>query len=281
MVFRFFTFNLRLQTHEYPAVLFTSLQIIPKNHCSPGLVANLSQNDRNILAEHPLDKCLIHLQDPLRKVEQNYRPDDVDSHDQGLQKALSRLLHTLQVHEAALDLRSTVETDNVATELANFSFIQRGRYNYEHYCVLSPLVVKQAPGVDIWNAVFDLIATVSRTTPPTSIPVSFNGTPITKSSSSIQGSEQTRKIIESAMFHEIKRCTYRDVDGFFEKYFERRRWSHKKQNNLQYNLQTIQTRTTDRFSQFARRGCRMGLTVSFSKHTSFGFTRHFIYDKKY
>ncbi|KAI4260723.1 MAG: hypothetical protein LQ352_000115 [Teloschistes flavicans] len=29
------------------------------------------------------------------------------------------------------------------------------------------------------------------------------------------------------MFYEIKGCTYRDVDGFFEKYFEGRRWSHK------------------------------------------------------
>ena len=29
------------------------------------------------------------------------------------------------------------------------------------------------------------------------------------------------------MFYEIKGCTYRDVDGFFEKYFEGRRWSRK------------------------------------------------------
>ena len=29
------------------------------------------------------------------------------------------------------------------------------------------------------------------------------------------------------MFYEIKGCTYRDVDGFFEKYFERRPWSCK------------------------------------------------------
>jgi hypothetical protein len=51
---------------------------------------DLSQNDRNIIAEHPLDKYLDHLRDPLRKAEQNYRPSSlsydgvVDRHDQGL-----------------------------------------------------------------------------------------------------------------------------------------------------------------------------------------------------
>lgn len=128
----------------------------------------------------------------------------------------------------ALDLRSKIGNDNVATELSKlFGLIQRGRYNYEHYRALSRLVVKQASDVDIWDAVLELITTVSRTTPPTSIPVSFDGTPVTISSSSFQGSDQTRRIIESAMFYEISRCTYRDVDGFFEKYFEGRRWSRK------------------------------------------------------
>lgn len=130
----------------------------------------------------------------------------------------------------ALDLRSRIGNSNVATELSKlFGLVQSDRYNYEHYRALSRLVAKQASDVDIWNAVFDLITTVSRTTPPTSVPVSFDGTPITISSSSFQGSEQTRRIIESAMFYEIKGYTYRDVDGFFEKYFEGRRWSRKSQ----------------------------------------------------
>ena len=197
-------------------------------------MANLSQEDRNIIAEHPLDKYLDHLQDPLRKAEQKYRPDPLSHHDTvenaqaGFRKAVSRLLTTLMGHEVALDLQSKTGSGDVASELsALFRRVRNGNFNYEHYRSLSRLVVKKATDVDIWNAVFDLIATVSRTTPPTSIPVSFDGTPITISSSSFQGSEQTRRIIESAMFYEIKGCTYRDVDGFFEKYFEGRRWSHK------------------------------------------------------
>lgn len=197
-------------------------------------MANLSQNDRNIIAEHPLDTSLDHLREPLRKTEQSYKSSSLsfdgaaDVPNLGPQKVISRLLYALQGHEVALDLRSKIGNNDIASELSElFKHVRSGRYNYEHYRALSRLVIKQASDVDIWNAVFDLIITVSRTTPPTSIPPSFDGTPITISSSSFQGSEQTRKIIESAMFYEIKGCTYRDVDGFFEKYFEGRRWSRK------------------------------------------------------
>ena len=197
-------------------------------------MANLSQNDRNIITEHPLDTSLDHLREPLRKTEQSYKPSSLsfdgaaDSPNLDPQKVISRLLYTLQGHEVALDLRSKIGNNDIASELSElFKRVRSGRYNYEHYRALSHLVVKQASDVDIWNAVLNLIITVSRTTPPTSIPVSFDGTPITISSSSFQGSEQTRKIIESAMFYEIKGCTYRDVDGFFEKYFEGRCWSSK------------------------------------------------------
>lgn len=120
-------------------------------------------------------------------------------------------------HEAALDLRSKTGSEGIASELsALFRCVRKGNFIYEHYRALSRLVIKQASDVDIWNAVFDLITTVSRTTPPTSLPVSFDGTPIMISTSSFQGSEQTRKIIESAISYEIKGCTYRDVDGFLK-----------------------------------------------------------------
>ena len=197
-------------------------------------MANLSQNDRNIIAEHPLNKCLDHLQDPLRKAEQNFRPGSlsydgtVDSLDSGPQKAISRLLSTLQGHEVALDLGSKIGNSNVATELSKtFGLVQSGRYSYEHYRTLSRLVIKQAPDVDIWNAVFDLIIIVSRTTPSTSIPVSFDSTPVIHSSASQQGKEQTRKLVEGRIFEEIKSCTYRNVGGFFFKYFEGKDWTER------------------------------------------------------
>ena len=197
-------------------------------------MTNLSQNDRDIIAEHPLDTSLNHLRDPLQKAEQDYRPRSpsydgtVDNLNSGPQKAISRLLNALEGHEVAFNLRSKIENINIASELSDlFKRVQSGRYNYEHYRALSQLVIKQASDVDIWNAVFDLIITVSPTTPLKSIPASYDDTPVTISSAAFQGSEQTRRIIESAMFHETNRCTYRDVGGFFEKYFEGQRWSRR------------------------------------------------------
>ncbi|KAL8978915.1 MAG: hypothetical protein Q9177_006274, partial [Variospora cf. flavescens] len=197
-------------------------------------MANLSQEDRNIIAEHPLDTSLDQLREPLRKTEQSYKlgslssDDAADGLDLGSRKVISMLLATLQGHEVALNLKSKTGSGDVASELSTlFRRVRNGDFNYEYYRALSRLVIKQASDVDIWNAVFDLIITVSRTTPPTDVPVSFDDTPVTISSSSWQGSEQTRRIIESAMFYEIKGCTYRAVGGFFEKYFKEWPWSHK------------------------------------------------------
>ena len=197
-------------------------------------MANLSQSDLDIIAEHPLDKCLDYLQDPLRKAEQNQRSGSLqydgvaNSQDQGPQKAISRLLYTLQGHEAAFNLRSKIGNGDLASELSTlFRRVRTGSFNYQHYRPLSQLVIKRASDVNIWSAVFELIITVSRTTPPTSIPVSFEGTPIISSSASQQGGEQTRKLVEARILEEIKECTYRNVGGFFSKYFEEKDWTEQ------------------------------------------------------
>jgi len=50
--------------------------------------------------------------------------------------------------------------------------------------------------------------------------------PITHSSASQKGSEQRREV-ELRVFEEIVSFTYRDVDGFFERYFYQREWSER------------------------------------------------------
>ena len=141
---------------------------------------------------------------------------------------MSKLLLALMGHKVAYNLRSKTGNSNVATELSKlFGLVQSGRYSYEHYRALSRLVVKKAPDLDVWNAVLDLIATVSRTTPPTSIPASFDGTPITSSSASQQGGEQTQKLVEGRIFEEIRGCIYQNVEGFFSKYFEGKPWTER------------------------------------------------------
>jgi hypothetical protein len=160
------------------------------------------------LQSHPLDTSLDHIREPLRKIEQSYKPGSlsyngaVNSPDLVLQKAILRLLYTLLGHEVALDLRSKTGNGDIASELSTlFRHVRNGDFSYEHYRALSRLVIKQAPDVDIWNAVLNLITTVSRVTPPTSIPISYDGTPIIHSSASQQGAEQTRRLLESIRFH--------------------------------------------------------------------------------
>lgn len=56
---------------------------------------------------------------------------------------------------------------------------------------------------------------------------SFDGTPITSSSASQQGGEQTQKLVEGRVFEEIRGCTYQNVEGFFSKYFEGKPWTER------------------------------------------------------
>ncbi|MCJ1251832.1 hypothetical protein MMC30_009070 [Trapelia coarctata] len=190
-------------------------------------MANLSQVDRAIIAKYPLESSLTHLHDSLRKVEQTYEPDST-SYDDSARKAISRLLYALQGHEVALDLQSKTGNKNLDSELSTlYRRVRNGDFKYQHYYALARLVVKQASDLDIWNAVFDLITTVSRVTPPASIPPSFDGTPIIHSSASQQGAEQTRRLLDERISEEISRCTYRNVGGFFQKYFEGKEWSNR------------------------------------------------------
>ncbi len=168
---------------------------------------------------------LNHLQESLRKAEQSYDSAS-DNHDQGTLKAVSRLLHTLLGHDVSFALHSKTGSGDLVSELATlFRRVGNGDFNYQQYRPLSLLVIKNASDLDIWNAVFDLIRSVSRKTPPTSIPPSFNGTPVIYSSASMQGDEQTKRLLEISLFDEIKNCTYRNVGDFFTKYFEGREWS--------------------------------------------------------
>ena len=51
--------------------------------------------------------------------------------------------------------------------------------------------------------------------------------PITHSSASQQGDEQTRRAVEIRIFEEIKDCTHQNVEGFFSKYFEGKDWTER------------------------------------------------------
>ncbi|RMZ85501.1 hypothetical protein DV736_g6579, partial [Chaetothyriales sp. CBS 134916] len=195
-------------------------------------MATLSQDDRDLITRYPLDNSLDHLEKSLRDVQQS-STSSRDSHstdisEDGRQKAISRLLSALMGAEVALGLQSKTSSREVAAELAIlFGRVRQGDFNYDHYRPLVKLVIQKAADFEIWSAVLNLITTLSRVTPPAIIPTVFYDTPITHSSSSQQGTEQTRELVKKRLFEEIRSCTYREVGGFIQKYFEAKSWTSR------------------------------------------------------
>ncbi len=187
-------------------------------------MANLSQDERLVVATYPLNDSLAHLQDSLRKAEQSYPPrnfsdvESVDNSATGPPKAISRLLSTLQGHEVAFGLRSKTRNGNIVSELSTLvGRVQNGDFNYEHYRVLSRLVIKEAPDVDIWNAVFDLISTHSRITPPpsrTSFTSSFQQTPWSFNTGSFADTSEHRNQVDGVLKEELLPGLRLDIPDF-------------------------------------------------------------------
>jgi hypothetical protein len=100
-------------------------------------MANLSQDDRDIIAKHPLNNSLDRLQDLLRITEKSYESHLISydgAVDQTHQKAISKLLYALQGEETAFNLLSKTSSRNVASELSFlFGRIQNGDFDYKHY----------------------------------------------------------------------------------------------------------------------------------------------------
>ncbi|KAA6413317.1 MAG: serine threonine- kinase Sgk2 [Lasallia pustulata] len=120
-------------------------------------MAHLNREERDTINENPLGDSLSGVREALREAERNTH------------------------YEASQSDDSTVRLR-----------VQKGDVEYKHFRPLSQLVIKQAPDVDIWAAVVALVRLVSYSSPPPSLPPSFD-TPITHTSASQQGSEQTRR----------------------------------------------------------------------------------------
>ncbi|EEH41750.2 hypothetical protein PAAG_03671 [Paracoccidioides lutzii Pb01] len=176
----------------------------------------------------------------FRKLKKIYGLRVTSRLDQLYQGAASGLLSALQGEDAAYNLRSRMHDGNMASDLARLvERLQKtkGNFRYDEYRLLVCLVIQRPPDIEvqsvekwnfeIWTAVFSLIDNILQTTPPVSISPSFDSTPVKSTSSSQIGSEQKRELVNSRIFEEICDCTFRDIEGFFDKYFEEKNWSSK------------------------------------------------------
>ncbi|QKX58161.1 uncharacterized protein TRUGW13939_05282 [Talaromyces rugulosus] len=198
--------------------------------CDASMV-EFSQDDLAIITQYPLSDSFNPVHHLLQEVEHSHLISyngTADGADPTHQTAISRLLVTLMGEKVAFNLHPRTSSKNIASELSKlFTRVQDEDFHYDHYRPVIRLILKKASDVDIWKAVLNLITAVSRTTPPASVPLAFDGTPVRSTSSLQKGSEQTRRVVEGRIFEEIRDCTHKGVRGFFKKYFEGKYWSQR------------------------------------------------------
>ncbi|EDN09429.1 predicted protein [Histoplasma mississippiense (nom. inval.)] len=147
-------------------------------------MAGLSQEDRNIIKNHPLTDSVDRLRGVLQEAERIYESRLIsyngadDSLDQLYRNAISKLLSALQGEDAAYSLRSRMSNGDMVSDLAHL--VERLRkaqenFKYDDYRPLVNLVIQRPPtesqnvetwNFDVWNPVFGFMGTVSGGTPP-------------------------------------------------------------------------------------------------------------------
>ncbi|TWU74225.1 hypothetical protein ED733_003515 [Metarhizium rileyi] len=208
-------------------------------------MASLTQEERDAIDENPLGDSLSGVRDALREAireaEQLERP-------RLFMAAISKLFYILAEFDFSFKLASRTGRDSLAFDLTAIrQRLQKDDLEYKQCRPLSQLVIEQAQDSDIWAAVIDLIQSIAHSTPPSTLLPSFE-TPITHSSASQQGSEQTRREIEPRVFEEIRHCTYRAVEGFHEKYFQGHKWNRQ----AKQIWQSVKSRYSEKYKRWTR-----------------------------
>ncbi|KAI1156562.1 serine/threonine-protein kinase Sgk2 [Nemania diffusa] len=179
----------------------------------------LTAHQIKLISEHPLDDTLDHVRDKLRDDADDLRQEDITT-----------LLGALVVSSTAFSLPSPDGSGNVGFKL--LSIIQHVRgdvVNLDQFRPLVRHVVDKSPDAIIWAAVFSLINGLGSFIPPLfSIAPTFKGTIIKTSLDS-----ETRDIVEGELFEEIKKCTFRNVGRFCDKFFKPESWRKEQKAMLE------------------------------------------------
>ncbi|KAI8963080.1 hypothetical protein F5Y11DRAFT_320796 [Daldinia sp. FL1419] len=172
----------------------------------------LSKEQIKVIEDYPLDDSLSRFSTKLR---------DLKASDESWRSGIGSFLLAILGSTTALNLSSPNNNSNVAESL--LAIRQKallGAFQLVQFRPLVDAVIANSPDIDIWVAVFNLIADVNPSTPPPSgIAPTFRGTPVKTSSSQLADSE-TRKIVERELFEEMKSCIFRNVGGFWDKFFK-------------------------------------------------------------
>ncbi|KAL7938215.1 serine/threonine-protein kinase Sgk2 [Trichoderma chlorosporum] len=169
----------------------------------------LTENHLEVISKHPLNDTLDSIREKLR--------------DSNTQENVASLLGALVISPAALNLLLTDGAGDVAAKLFPIQrLVRKGSVDLDQFLPLIRHVIDKGTDIDIWQAVFVIID--KKTPQLNSLATTFRGTPIKGSSGRLADSE-TREIVERELFSEIKDCTFRNVGGFFDKFFNPEGWS--------------------------------------------------------
>ncbi|KAI0195354.1 serine/threonine-protein kinase Sgk2 [Xylaria flabelliformis] len=161
----------------------------------------LTEEQTKIISQHPLEL------DSLR----NKLPDNVNN----LQaKDVIVLLRALVFSPAARSLPSN-QHDNIAHALFSIELrIETGQVKFDHFRSVVNYVISNFADAIIWE---EILAVIDNITP------TVTGTSSRTCSSRLSYSELCH-MIEKELFEEIKTCTFRNVGGFWDKFFEPKSW---------------------------------------------------------
>ncbi|KAK1251548.1 hypothetical protein MKX07_007027 [Trichoderma sp. CBMAI-0711] len=189
----------------------------------------LTEKHAKIIAQHPLNDTL----DPVRNKLRDGNEGDANEGNGPGQEAIAALLSALVGSTAAYNLQAPGGSGHVAGRLFSVLLLFRGgSVRSAHFRTLIRCVVDKKSDVDVWEAVLTTIENLSTATPPpSSIAPTFTGTPIKSSSSRLADSE-TRDIVVAELFYEIKDCTFRNVGGFWERFFSPEGWRQEQKSML-------------------------------------------------
>ncbi|OTB10888.1 hypothetical protein K445DRAFT_322656 [Daldinia sp. EC12] len=175
----------------------------------------LNKEQIKVIETYPLNDSLNRFSAKLR---------DLKASDESWRSVIASFLLAILDSTTAFNLPAPNGDGNVANSL--FAIRQKCRsgtsLQFAQFRPLVDAVIADSPDIDIWVAVFNLIADATPSTPPpSSIAPTFRGTPVKTSSSRLADSE-TREIVERDLFEEMKNCIFRNVGGFWDKFFKSR-----------------------------------------------------------
>ncbi|KAF3768495.1 hypothetical protein M406DRAFT_71496 [Cryphonectria parasitica EP155] len=180
--------------------------------CTPGALDQLVKEDKR-------DGC------PAEKVLSNVYTD--------IQILALDLLFAIQNHPAVCNLQLTATHSTLCRSLLNLiSAVSSNNFDLDCIkCLLKTAIDVHSNDALIWDQVYAAItaalAPAAPKTPSRSIPTPVSGMPVVRSTSSFQGKEQTKKILNRALLYELNGTIFRGVKSFFEKYFEGQSWTEQ------------------------------------------------------